>query len=320
MRFIGELAWPHLFRNSDEDIRAGFDITPLAREILVASRSRKEAQRLGNMVCSPVGQDFVVSAARWADYAFPVVSLPGHTLAAALMCTEVRRVEIRAPWKAFVIELPVPLLSTRPSDDGPRFDLTHVLVHCCKRDIASIGYVDSWSFHAAGPQLALHSYNQMLDDLLNDKFAQSNDERNEAMWEGMTLDGPDDRTIRAIWRLIFGVCLFLDNRTDGEKAKYASPMKGPPATIGKPKYRDFMVGRDVVVSDDVRAGLKDFIAGKTIKFGCQWVVRGHWRSQPCGPGKLSRRATWIQPYWKGSDLLPVNMWAHVLREAERAKQ
>lgn len=31
----------------------------------------------------------------------------------------------------------------------------------------------------------------------------------------------------------------------------------------------------------------------------RWVVTGHWRSQPYGPGRSLRRATWIRPHVKG---------------------
>ena len=31
------------------------------------------------------------------------------------------------------------------------------------------------------------------------------------------------------------------------------------------------------------------------------IVRGHWRQQACGEGRLERRRKWIQPFWKGPD-------------------
>ena len=31
----------------------------------------------------------------------------------------------------------------------------------------------------------------------------------------------------------------------------------------------------------------------------RFVVRGHWRRQPCGPGRAERRLTFVQPFWKG---------------------
>lgn len=37
----------------------------------------------------------------------------------------------------------------------------------------------------------------------------------------------------------------------------------------------------------------------------QWVVRGHWRQQPYGPGRAQRRTTWIPPYVKGPEGAPL---------------
>lgn len=33
----------------------------------------------------------------------------------------------------------------------------------------------------------------------------------------------------------------------------------------------------------------------------QFLVRGHWRNQAWGPRASLRRATWIQPFWKGPE-------------------
>lgn len=46
----------------------------------------------------------------------------------------------------------------------------------------------------------------------------------------------------------------------------------------------------------------------------RWVVSGHWRDQPYGPGRSLRRQTWIPAYVKGPDGAPllaterVNVW------------
>lgn len=37
----------------------------------------------------------------------------------------------------------------------------------------------------------------------------------------------------------------------------------------------------------------------------QWVVRGHWRQQPCGPGSAQRRPTWVRPHIKGPEGAPL---------------
>lgn len=46
----------------------------------------------------------------------------------------------------------------------------------------------------------------------------------------------------------------------------------------------------------------------------RWVVRGHWRHQPHGPGRSQRRLQWRESYIKGPEgaplirSRPVNIW------------
>jgi len=37
----------------------------------------------------------------------------------------------------------------------------------------------------------------------------------------------------------------------------------------------------------------------------RWMVRGHWRLQPCGPNRSLRRPTWVVPHIKGPDDAPL---------------
>lgn len=37
------------------------------------------------------------------------------------------------------------------------------------------------------------------------------------------------------------------------------------------------------------------------RFTHRWIVRGHWRNQPFGPGRKQRRLQWIAPYIKGPE-------------------
>lgn len=40
-------------------------------------------------------------------------------------------------------------------------------------------------------------------------------------------------------------------------------------------------------------------------WNCQWVVSGHWRKQPYGPGRMGRRLTFIHPFVKGPEDKPL---------------
>jgi hypothetical protein len=38
------------------------------------------------------------------------------------------------------------------------------------------------------------------------------------------------------------------------------------------------------------------------EYAYRFLVRGHWRNQPCGQNKMEKKLIWIKPYYKGSDM------------------
>jgi len=53
-------------------------------------------------------------------------------------------------------------------------------------------------------------------------------------------------------------------------------------------------------------GSKPESRGGHVEWSRRWMVRGHWRNQPYGPGRTERRLTWIDPYVKGPDDKPLD--------------
>lgn len=45
--------------------------------------------------------------------------------------------------------------------------------------------------------------------------------------------------------------------------------------------------------------------GQEIKWSHRWIVDGHWRQQPYGPGRSQTRPVWIAPYIKGPESKPL---------------
>jgi hypothetical protein len=41
------------------------------------------------------------------------------------------------------------------------------------------------------------------------------------------------------------------------------------------------------------------------KLDVRFLVRGHWRNQPCGKGRRDRKLIFIEPFWKGPELGPI---------------
>lgn len=47
--------------------------------------------------------------------------------------------------------------------------------------------------------------------------------------------------------------------------------------------------------------------GSQVEWARRWIVRGHWRQQPCGPASSLRRITWIDPFVKGPEDKPLDI-------------
>lgn len=86
----------------------------------------------------------------------------------------------------------------------------------------------------------------------------------------------------------------------------ARPVTAAGPRVGAGGRRD--VPRQVNVVELRRLAHQPTAAGETDRAGRiyrhRWVVRGHWRQQPYGPGRAERRTTWVPSYTKGPDGAP----------------
>jgi len=53
--------------------------------------------------------------------------------------------------------------------------------------------------------------------------------------------------------------------------------------------------------------------GKGLLAAIRFIVRGHWRNQPCGPGSTERKLIWVKPYYKGPDMAEMVNRPYVVR-------
>ena len=58
---------------------------------------------------------------------------------------------------------------------------------------------------------------------------------------------------------------------------------------------------------DLASGAATESRGGSVAWTHRWMVHGHWRDQPCGPGRTSRRVIWIDDYIKGPADKPLDV-------------
>ena len=78
----------------------------------------------------------------------------------------------------------------------------------------------------------------------------------------------------------------------------------------EPAHRLVIVGQPIKI--DCREAVETFIRSGRGSGGkksglpqVQWIVRGHWRQQAYGVGRLGRKRIWIMPHWAGKADAPI---------------
>lgn len=325
IRRIGEQFWPvsyAIFPRLEDTHRT-------ANHLLEAVDVANEKQRL--WLSTFDGQAHALAAACWVENAFPLVRLASHRYAAALCSTRIPKdLPINPPWGAFIIDLPTGMFETT-TPEGETTPLTFILVHSHpvvthpifeddvwksqgepieNRSLRPEEYHTVWSFWAYSQAgLDLHRVRRQVDDHLED----ISDESAFPDAYDLDLDPRDSRTMVLLTRLVFNTCLAMSN------PEYVKPLgkhprgwtRGPGRGQKEPTYRTYKVGKPIEL--DCREPMRAYLLGiKRNPMSVQCLVRGHWRNQACGPRLSLRRATWIEPYWKGPEDAPINVRPHDL--------
>jgi len=253
---------------------------------------------------------------RWRHLGCPTVDLHGHKYAAALMATPVPPdLEVRPAWDAFMLRLPVPLLTIQ-DDTGARTALSRVLVGYYANE--GMGQ-HVWSYVAASDTTCLWSINRPQVALTEEEPPLSDGRISVAAFRQTML--PEDAKLRQLLgRCVLGTCLaFAAAKSASAAAAAAASCSRRRPTGVVPPFDRFVVGAPIQV--DCRPALNEFLLGT--KSGVpmvQWLVRGHWRNQVCGPQRSERRPTWISPYWKGPEDAPVLLRSYEVGTPEEASK
>ncbi len=303
---LGKQLWPLTYKGTDSDSQA-FTRFCLALErgkgVLFHPTFAEAMQFL------PVEQLTGIWSARWADQAFPVLTM-GHKYAASLMSTSIPSeyaADVIPPFKAFLIEVPNGLIDIK-DDQKVSWNVRYALVHF----LENLPGVFVWNYVLLTDGSMTLWRHGVPTDLLTEAKPE-----HITSWEeysfAFKVDSHDDRVNVLVGRLILGACLALSNK---DSSKPVGKSHGYPSnnlrTSSEPLVRTFQLGRPIVV--DCRQSVRDYLSGDRHSAPTvQKLVRGHWQRQPYGPQSLLRK--WIQkePYWRGPEDAPILQRAMYLK-------
>lgn len=115
-----------------------------------------------------------------------------------------------------------------------------------------------------------------------------------------------DHTSMDWWRKWFKALWLLlgqGNVTEIDRMPLPRAQRKRAERMGRyPEVRVIRLPRHVSDSDGTR----------DVAWRSRWIVSGHWRRQPWGPGRQKIRPVWIAPYLKGPEDAPLKPQAHRL--------
>ena len=241
---------------------------------------RDEIASYVNVADAAVWPDhLLVFAAKWAVHAFQRL-MTSHTFAAALMCSDVQQEvldDIEKQWDAFLVIVPNKMLVTGP------FEFSRVLVATYSFGARMILLTaDARSVEVEAPTIA---------ELL------ASDESN------LVEESAVQRCVVMAKRLVAGLLLNLQHPPTFTIKKIEARPKSKHREA-EPEHRIVTVGKPLEI--DCREAVAEYIehGKKGRKHGpptVQVMVRGHYRRQVCGVGRMERKVIWIEPFWRGPE-------------------
>lgn len=260
-----------------------------------AMRQHASPEMAAKLAKSEARREHIKFATLWHDNGFPVVAI-GHKQMAAFASTKPPPDFIRVPWSAFWVDLPSGAVPVGKSGD----------YYC------GIG-VHSFPHPASGECTSTHFLTARgdLTSLMNQRSF------DESAFSGATDEDPAfasgdlsevDRCALIMNRITCSICLRMnDTAYVGSKGRF-----GPSKRKGdSPAFRFYRLSDPVNV--DCREEVRRYLGGEIRSpLTSQFLVRGHWRHQPCGSGQIDRRLQWIEPFWKGPEAAPINLRSHAL--------
>jgi hypothetical protein len=301
---MGQKLFEHSYKHSQNDVEAAQHLDEW---------TRKQDPDFLDFTELEQNRNVMFMTARWADQAFPVVTL-GEKFCAALIATHIPADmldEVEAPWHAFTIEVPGKLLSLFDSEMMQRTRVVRILVH---RRVREDG-VREWCWIGLGER-GQHIWRsgtarEIIQPVEFRKQERDLYEEGDVAFEDDV--HRDERLYVLVSRLVLNVCLAV-SEPEMVRPVGASHKRTGTGRHGPPEQRVFQVGRPI--SLDCRSAIREYVEGERSvrEMTVQSLIRGHWKRQPYGPKLSLRRRQWIEPYWRGPEDAPIAVRPHVFAD------
>lgn len=261
----------------------------------------------------------------WAACGFPTITM-GHRTAAELMATKIRpedaREFVRAPWPAFAIRVPTPLLVVE--DDGRCMDAPLILAACIQKVNDNLSPEPRWWFklYTASPRASMQasrypanmrgmlcSMNLWGFNIPTSYLAEKNPrDAHPDVYERWDSDIPtsrDERSEQLSRALIVGCCLQLAGdpreRAEGFTVKTRPSKHRPGDTL--PPLTSVELQSSIRIN--LHHAMRDYVAHGGRAPSVRSLVAGHWKRQAHGEHRALRKLIHVQPYWRGDPDQPV---------------
>ena len=242
----------------------------------------------------------------WARHGYRQLCT-SHRYAAALMSTKIAPDlldDIRPPWPVFLVEVPSGLLQITSKTGEPKDVSFGLIRHGAYVDTKTDATKPGWShmLFARDDGAALWGYNTSAKNLYLGNEPEDALFQDTPFTEGIT--ALDDRSRMLFWRLVFGLCLAMQEPSNIKKTN-AAKTEGNHRGCKEPVIRTYIIGRPPAI--DCRPSIRKYLAGHRAHgpLTVQTLVCGHFRQQVHGPRNTLRKTIWIEPFWRGPEDAPI---------------
>lgn len=243
----------------------------------------------------------------WMDSGFARIEI-GHKLAAALCLTDIPEI-VESPWNHWSLIIPTDMFSLDLEIQESHIPLGKTKLErlwCVGSSIHAVVYrMHPTQLLSTDPEDVRHRYIDAPMVVVAQEFKDVTSE-------------PMKNLHHLLNNLVRGICLSVTDKKQERKGSWGRSTTG---SVKKKKNEGpgigerYFIGKPISI--DLREELERIASGKHRmnsgpKF--QFLVRGHFRNQPYGPGREKKRRQWIEPFWKGDEETRVLLRPYEIKE------